>query len=72
MLDYDNPRCAECGKRQPLIATGSDLCECKFCPSCGYPHPERIADNCGYCQIPAVRAELGFKPLARRFSRHLG
>lgn len=29
------------------------------CPSCGYPHPARIADSCGYCEAyPEVREPM--------------
>jgi hypothetical protein len=30
-----------------------------ICPSCGSPHPLRIADSCGYCEkCPEVRGEM--------------
>lgn len=29
------------------------------CPSCGYPHPARIAESCGYCEVyPEVREPM--------------
>lgn len=66
-MSYFLNECPECGGLRPGDASGAgDVCTCNVCPSCGYPLPNRAGDSCGYCEIPEVRAELGFNPLKRK------